>query len=202
MEWNAYLVAIRFALDAARVHIIERHYLEPTGAAYRYTNIKTCCGVELTSPYDECQQEEIDCDTCVAKVKQQQAYWKKFWAGWQGKMVIDSLTGMNELGEEWRESHRQTEAFLREAQAFQDLLQDCLKHHQPVFTLELPDEVLLKLIDFGSVGEILFCFKVNDENRDKLQTLLGKEGFALLGSRLISKGLLKATDPIFNRRWT
>jgi len=77
-----------------------------------------------------------------------------------------------------------------------------MKHNQPVFTLELPDEVLLKLMDFGSVGEILFCFKVNDESRNNLQTRLGKEGFALLGSRLISKGLLKATDPIFNRRWT
>lgn len=202
MEWKEHLVAIRLASDAARVHIIERHYLEPTGAAYRYTNIKTCCGIELTTPYDECQQAEINCETCVAKLEKQQAYWKQFWAGWQGKMVIDSLTGMNELREEWRESRRQTEAFLQRAQAFQDLLQDCLKHHQPVFTLELPDEVLLKLIDFGSVGEILFCFKVNDESRDKLQTLLGKEGFALLGSRLISKGLLKATDPIFNRRWT
>jgi len=71
MEWKEHLVAIRLASDAARVHIIERSYLEPTGAAYRYTNIKTCCGVELTSPYDECQQEEIDCDTCVAKVEQQ-----------------------------------------------------------------------------------------------------------------------------------
>ncbi|MCB9451456.1 MAG: hypothetical protein H6672_08450 [Anaerolineaceae bacterium] len=202
MEWKEHLVAIRLASDAARVHIIERHYLEPTGAAYQYTNIKTYCGVELTTPYDECQQAEINCETCVAKVEKQQAYWKNFWAGWQGKMVIDSLTGMNELREEWRESRRQTEAFLQRAQAFQDLLHDCLKHHQPVFTLELPDEVLLKLIDFGSVGEILFCFKVNDESRDKIQTLLGKEGFALLGSRLISKGLLKATDPIFNRRWT
>lgn len=202
MEWKEHLVAIRLASDAARVHIIERSYLEPTGAAYRYTNIKTFCGVELTSRYDECQQAEINCETCVAKVEKQQAYWKQFWAGWEGKMVIDSLTGMNELREEWRESRRQTEAFLRKAQAFQDLLQDCLKHHQPVFTLELPDEVLLKLIDFGSVGEILFCFKLNDETRQKLQTTLGKEGFALLGSRLISKGLLKAHDPIFNRKWT
>jgi hypothetical protein len=202
MERKEHLVAIRLASDAARVHIIERSYLEPTGAAYRYTNIKTCCGVELTTPYNECQQEEIDCDSCVAKVEQQQAYWRKLWTGWEGKKIIKILTGMDKLEEEWRESRRQTEAFLREAQAFQDLLHDCLKHHQPVFTLELPDEVLLKLIDFGSVGEILFCFKVNDENRDKLQTLLGKEGFALLGSRLISKGLLKANDPIFNRKWT
>ena len=199
MEWNEHLVAIRLASDAARVHIIERRYLEPTGAAYQYTNIKTYCGVELTIPFDECQQEEINCETCVAKVEKQQAYWKQFWTGWEGKKIISR---MDKLEEEWRESCRQTEAFLREAQAFQDLLHDCLKHHQPVFTLELPDEVLLKLIDFGSVGEILFCFKVNDENRDKLQTTLGKEGFALLGSRLISKGLLKATDPIFNRRWT
>jgi hypothetical protein len=87
---------------------------------------------------------------------------------------------MDKLREEWRESHRRTEAFLRKAQAFQDLLQDCLKHHQPVFTLELPDEVLLKLMDFGSVGEILFCFKVDDESRNNLQTRLGKEGIALL----------------------
>lgn len=202
MEWKEHLVAIRLASDAAQVHIIERRYLEPTGAAYRYTHIKTCCGVELTSRYDECQQEDVSCETCVANVENQQAYWKQFWTGWEGKKIIKIFTGMDKLEEEWRESRRQTEAFLRKAQAFQDLLQDCLKHHQPVFTLELPDEVLLKLIDFGSVGEILFCFKVNDESRDKLQTLLGKEGFALLGSRLISKGLLKATDPIFNRRWT
>jgi len=62
MEWNAYLVAIRLASDAARVHIVERRYLEPTGAAYQYVNIKTCCEVELTSPCDECQQEEIILD--------------------------------------------------------------------------------------------------------------------------------------------
>jgi hypothetical protein len=202
MEWNAHLVAIRLASDAARVHIIERHYLEPNGATYRYVNIKPYCGVELTTPYDECQQAEINCETCIMKVEKQQAYWKQFWTGWEGKKIIKILTGMDKLEEEWRESRRQTEAFLREAQAFQDLLHDCLKHHQPVFTLELPDEVLLKLMDFGSVGEILFCFKVNDESRNNLQTLLGKEGFALLGSRLISKGLLKANDPIFNRRWT
>ncbi|MEO8609310.1 MAG: hypothetical protein ABI690_15570 [Chloroflexota bacterium] len=202
MEWNAYLAAIRLASDAAKVHIIERHYLEPTGAAYRYTNIKTCCGVELTTPFDKCQQEDVNCETCVTKVEKQQAYWRKFWSGWQGKRVIDSLTGMDELREQWRKIHRETEVFLREVQAFHDLLQDCMKHHQPVFTLELPDEVLLKLMDFGSVGEVLFCFKSNDETRQKLQTTLGKEGFALLGSRLISKGLLKASDPIFNRRWT
>jgi hypothetical protein len=202
MEWNAYLVAIRLASDAARVHIIERHYLEPPAAAYRYVSIKACCGVEVTAPFDECQREEIDCEVCIMKVEKQQAYWKQFWAGWEGKRIIKILTGMDKLEEEWRESHRQTEALLREAQAFQDLLQDCLKHHQPVFTLELPDEVLLKLMDFGSVGEILFCFKLNDETRQKLQITLGKEGFALLGSRLINKGLLKANDPIFNRRWT
>jgi hypothetical protein len=202
MEWKEHLVAIRLASDAARVHIIERRYLEPTGAAYQYTHIKACCGVELTNPYDECQQEEINCETCVTKLEQQQAYWKKFWGGWEGKKIIKILTGMDKLEEEWRENRRQTEAVLREAQAFHDFLEACLKHHQPVFTLELPDEVLLKLMDFGSVGEILFCFKLNDETRQKLQTTLGKEGFALLGSRLISKGLLKDNDPIFNRRWT
>ncbi len=53
MEWNAYLVAIRLASDAATVHIIERRYLEPTGDSYQYVNIKTCCGVELTTPFDE-----------------------------------------------------------------------------------------------------------------------------------------------------
>ncbi|MBZ0284996.1 MAG: hypothetical protein K8L97_29945 [Anaerolineae bacterium] len=202
MEWNAYLVAIRLASDAGQVHIIERHYLEPTGAAYRYVNIKTCCGVELTTPFDECQQEDINCETCVAKIEKQQAYWRKFWSGWEGKKIIKIFTGMDRLEEEWRDSHRQTEALLQRVQAFHNLLQDCMKHHQPVFTLELPDEVLLKLMDFGSVGEILLCFKVDDESRNNLQTRLGKEGFALLGSRLISKGLLKATDPIFNRRWT
>ncbi|MDX1991998.1 MAG: hypothetical protein SF029_06400 [bacterium] len=74
MEWNAYLVAIRLASDAARIHIIERRYLEPTGAAYQYTHIKTCCGIELTTPYDECHQEEVNCETCVAKLEKQQAY--------------------------------------------------------------------------------------------------------------------------------
>lgn len=202
MEWNAYLVAIRLASDAARVHIIERRYLEPTRATYQYTNIKTCCGVELTTPYNECQHEEVNCETCVAKLEKQQAYWKQFWSGWEGKRIIKILTGMDKLEAEWRESRRQTEALLQRVKAFHDLLQDCMKHHQPVFTLELPDEVLLKLMDFGSVGEILFCFKLNDETRQKLQTTLGKEGFALLGSRLISKGLLNATDPIFNRRWS
>ena len=93
------------------------------------------------------------------------------------------------------------EAVIRQAQAFNDLLQDCLKHHHPVFTLELPDEILLKLLDYGSVGEILLGFKMSEETRQDLQTKLGKEGFALLGSRLITKGLLKANDPIFNRKW-
>lgn len=81
------------------------------------------------------------------------------------------------------------------------MLQDCLKHTQPVFTLELPDEVLLKLIDYGSVGEVLLGFKMSEETRQRLLTELGKEGFALLGSRLISRGFLKANDPIFNRKW-
>jgi len=67
--------------------------------------------------------------------------------------------------------------------------------------LELPDEILLKLIDYGSAGEVLLAFKMSDETRQLLQTTLGKEGFSLLGSRLISKGLLKAYDPIFNDKW-
>lgn len=106
---------------------------------------------------------------------------------------------MDKVEAEWREIHRETEVFLREVQAFHDLLEGCMKYHQPVFTLELPDDVLLKLMDFGSVGEILFCFKLNDETRQKLQITLGKEGFALLGSRLITRGLLTANDPIFSR---
>lgn len=202
MEWNLHLAAIRLASDATRVHIIERRYLEPQNTAWRYASTKTYCGIELNTSLDECQQEEIDCETCVTKVEERQAYWKKFWAGPEGTKIYRILSGMDKREKEWRESARRTEAVIRQAQAFNDLLQDCLKHHQPVFTLELPDEILLKLLDYGSVGEILFCFKVDDESRNNLQTRLGKEGFALLGSRLISKGLLKATDPIFNRRWT
>ena len=64
MEWNAYLVAIRFASDTARVHIIERRYLEPPNTTGRYSSIKTCYGVELKTSFDESQQE-IDCETCV-----------------------------------------------------------------------------------------------------------------------------------------
>jgi hypothetical protein len=202
MEWNTYLVAIRLASDAARVHIIERRYLEPQNTAWRYASIKTYCGIELAAPFGECQQEDIDCETCVTKVEEQQAYWKKFWAGPEGKKIYRILSGMDKREKEWRESAQRTEAVIREAQAFNDLIQDCLKHHQPVFTLELPDEVLLKLLDYGSVGEILLGFKMSEETRQVLQTKLGKEGFALLGSRLITKGLPKATDPIFNRRWT
>lgn len=133
--------------------------------------------------------------------EKQQAYCKEFWAGPEGK-IFRILSGLDKREKEWRESAKSTEAVIREAQAFNNLLQTCLKHHQPVFTLELPDEILLKLLDFGSVGEILFCFKLDDEIRQQLHTKLGKEGFNLLGSRLITKGLLKANDPIFNRRWT
>lgn len=202
MEWDAHLTAIRPASDAAKVHIIERRYLEPQNTAWRYASIKTYCGIELAAPFDECQQEDIDCETCVTKVEEQQAYWKKFWAGPEGTKIYRLLSGMDKREKEWRESAQRTEAVIREARALNDLIQDCLKHYQPVFTLELPDEVLLKLLDYGSVGEILLGFKMSEETRQALQTKLGKEGFALLGSRLITKGLLKANDPIFNRKWT
>jgi hypothetical protein len=73
------LVAIRLASDAARVHIIERRYLEPPKTTGRYSSIKTCCGVELTTPFDEWQQEDIYCETCVAKVEKQQTYLRLSW---------------------------------------------------------------------------------------------------------------------------
>lgn len=86
-------------------------------------------------------------------------------------------------------------------QAFNTLLQNCLKHTQPVFTLELPDDILLKLLDYGCVGEILLCLKMEEETRQQLKSRLGKDGFALLCSRLITRGFLKANDLIFSQKW-
>jgi hypothetical protein len=198
MEWNANLAAICF-LSSKTVHIIDRHHIDKQPSVLRDVNAKTYCGVSIGEAYQECGEANIDCETCVEKVEYQQDYWKKFWSSAEGIRVFKILTGLNRIEEEQRESSRKTDAFIREAQEFNKLLQDCLKHTEPVFTLELPDDVLLKLIDYGSVGEVLLAFKMSEDTHEMLKTELGKTGYALLGSRLISKGFLKANDPIFSR---
>ncbi|MEP6985743.1 MAG: hypothetical protein ABI970_09105 [Chloroflexota bacterium] len=52
-------------------NIVERRYLEPPNIAGRYSSIKTCCGIELVAPFDECQEEDNDCETCATKVEEQ-----------------------------------------------------------------------------------------------------------------------------------
>ena len=201
MEWRSSLAAVCIPSSQASVHIIDRDRIESHTSAFRYIDIKTYCGIPLATPYLECSESDINCEACVSAVEKQQAYWKEFWASSEGKRIIDILTGFDKIREEWEESHRRTEAVLRRAEEFNKLLDDCLKHTQPIFTLELPDDVLLKLVDYGSVGEILLAFKLDEETRKSLQLRLGKEGFALVGSRLVTRGLLKYNDPIFSSRW-
>lgn len=200
MEWFERFAAIRIQSSDEAIHIVERQLLKD-GRGWRYTNIKTYCGIILPKSFDELQEDDVNCPNCITAVEKQQAFWKDFWASSDGRRIYRILSGSERREREMRESIRQTEEFLRKAEAFNKLIEDCLKYHQPVFTLELPDEILLKLMDYGSAGEVLLAFKMSDETRKLLQTTLGKEGFSLLGSRLISKGLLKANDPIFNERW-
>jgi hypothetical protein len=149
----------------------------------------------LPRSVDELEEDDVNCLTCTTAVEKQQAFWKNFWASSDGRRIYRILNGSERREREMRESTRQTEEFIRKAEALNKLLKDCLKYHQPGFTLELPDKILLKLMDYGSVGEVLLVFKISDETRKLLQTALGEGGFTLLGSRLISKGLLKANDP-------
>src|SRR5690606_8432614 len=200
MEWFERFAAIRIQSSDEGIHIVERRLLQD-GHGWRYTDIKTYCGIILPEYFDELKEDDVNCMNCTMAVEKQQSFWKAFWSSSDGRRIYRILSGSERREREMRESTRQTEEFLRKAEAFNKLLEDCLKHHQPVFTLELPDEILLKLMDYGSVGEVLLAFKMSDETRKLIQTTLGKEGFALLGSRLISKGLLKANDPIFDHRW-
>ena len=199
MECHPNLAAVRIPSSQASVHIVERHFIEP--GITRYINIMTYCGIPLATPHLECSASDIDCEAYVSSVEKQQAFWKAFWASSDGKHVFDILTGFDKVKTEREEHHRRAEAFIREAEEFNRLVEACLKHTQPVFTLELPDEVLLKLVDYGSVGEVLLAFKLDEKTRRSLQLTLGKERFALVGSRLVTGGLLKFNDPIFNSRW-
>ncbi len=199
MKWNPNLAAVCIPFSQASVHIVERHFIEP--GITRYINIKTYCGIPLTTPYLECSESDVNCEACVSDVEKQQAFWDAFWSSSEGRHVMDILTGFDKVKKEWEENHRRAEAFIHQAQEFNRLVEACLKHTQPVFTLELPDEILLKLVDYGSVGEVLLAFKLNEETRKSLQLTLGKEGFALVGSRLVTRGFLKFNDPIFNSRW-
>ena len=196
MEWDSRYAAIRLNTDGASVHIVERPYIGD-----RYVKTKTYCGHEISLPIDECNQEHIDCQSCIEVLEKQQAFWKEFWSGADGQTVIKILSGYNRKEKKLKEIGRKIDALTCEVQELNNLIENCMQHHQPVFTLELPDEVLLKLADYGSVGEVLLAFKMSDETRKQLQTTLGKEGFVLLGSRLISKGVLKSNDPIFNHKW-
>ena len=168
MEWNDHLVAIRF-LSSQTVHIAERRYIDKKSTGFYYVKPKTCCEISMAEPFEEADHACVDCEIRVAKVEDQQAYWKKFWSSTEGIMVFKILTGQNRIEEEKRKLNRETEAFIRKAQEFTKLLEECLKHVEPVFTLELPDDVLLKLIDYGSVGEVLLAFKMNDDTHEKLK---------------------------------
>lgn len=198
MEWNTGLAAIRFVLSET-VHIVNRHDLEKPLTGRAYIRIKTYCELAIVEDYKECSETTIDCETCLEKLTYQQDYWRKFWSSAQGVMVFKMLTGLDKREKALQELARKIDAFEQEVNEFNQLLQSCLKHTEPVFTLELPDEVLLKLLNYGSVGEVLLAFKMSDATRQMLEQELGKAGYALLGSRLISRGFLKANDPLFRR---
>jgi hypothetical protein len=198
MEWNDHLAAIRL-LSSQTVHIVERHCIDKTSSRFYQVIPRTVCEIPIAEPFDELNSVNVDCETCVAKVEYQQAYWKEFWSSAEGMKVFKILTGQNRIEEERKKLVREIDAFIRETQEFTKLLDECLKHTEPVFTLELPDDVLLKLIDFGCVGEVLLVFKLNEDTHEMLKAELGKSGYALLGSRLISRGLLKPNDPILQR---
>ncbi len=117
--------------------------------------------------------------------EKQRAYWESFWSSQEGQSVIEILSGYDKIEREWEKNRRRTNGVIREMQVFNNLLQECLKHVQPVFILNLPDEFLLKLADYGSIGEILLCLKIEEETRQHLKVRLGKDGIALLCSRLI-----------------
>jgi hypothetical protein len=199
MEWNDNLAAIRF-LSSQIVHIVEHHCIDKQPSSFYSIKPRTVCEISIAEPFEEADTACVDCDICVAKVEYQQAYWKKFWSSADGIKVFNILTGQHQIEEEKRKLNREIEAFIRNAQEFTKLLDECLKHTEPVFTLELTDDVLLKLVDYGSVGEVLFVFKLNKDTHEKLKAELGKTGYTLLGSRLISRGLLKPNDPIFSRK--
>lgn len=218
MEWRPTLAAIRISsvpTDTV-VHVVERDKVETylkrsapllykvSPGNYSYSKVQVYCGLEvdLSILNAQCEREgtDVNCEQCVAGVEKQQAFWDQFWRSAEGIQVIKILTGFSRIEQEFEESNRRFEAFYRSAMEFNDLLNSCLKHKEPVFTLELPDEILLKLINYSCVGEVLLAFKLDAESRQILETEVGGVGFALLGSRLISKGYLKSNDPIF-RNW-
>ncbi len=200
MQWRDTLVAIRIPSDSASTHIVERYQVEPSKTV-RIVNIKTYCGLPVVNPINECSEADIDCEVCIASVEKQQAYWEQFWTGAEGIHIIKILAGYNKLEAVQKQTAQDVDALYRNVKTLDDLLINCLQHRQPVFTLELPDNVLLKLVDYGSVGELLLAFKLSDDTRQSLKEKLGKDGIALIGSRLISKGLIKVNDPIFYRKW-
>jgi len=140
----------------------------------------------------------VNCEPCVAEVERRQAFWHEFYLSPEGQYVLNVLSGYDKLEQQLAESQQRFEAVLRPVKAFTDLLNSCLKHNEPVFTLELPDEILLKLFNYGSVGEVLLAFKLDAKSRKRLETEVGKAGVSLLGSRLIAKGYLQLDDPIFH----
>ncbi len=199
MKWGNGLAAIRLT-SSDGVHIADESPVHPPSNRY-LVNVKTRCGLLIEKPFEECTEDDVDCDACIAESERIQTYWREFYASPEGINVIKILSGYDKIEREREAEHRRVDAFIREMEAFNHMLESCLKHKQPVFTLELPDDILLKLLDYGCVGEVLLAFKWKDETRQSLKDRVGKEGFALLGSRLISKGLLRANDPIFNTKW-
>lgn len=213
MKWRPTLAAIQIssAFTDTVVHVVDRYqvdtYLRRPPHQHHYSvhgKVQTYCGceVDLRNLDARCERQETDvnCEQCMAQVEKRQAFWDQFWRSPEGVEAIKILTGYNRLEQKQREMESQIEALLREVTALNNLITSCLAHKEPVFILELPDEVLLKLADYKSVGEVLLLFKLDVESRQRLETELGKVGFSLLGSRLLSKGYLKPTDPVF-RNW-
>src|SRR5579859_7273654 len=144
MEWNDYLAAIQISesSDNPSVHIVERILLDKH-VSLGYSIINTYCDLVVVEPFSERAPTDIDCETCIGKLEAQQAFWTAFWSSAEGVHIAKILFGFDKIERRWREVAQETEAFIRKMEAFNHLLQDCLKYRQPVFTLQLSDEVLL-----------------------------------------------------------
>lgn|SRR5690606_11633880 len=108
MEWDCRLAAIRILPDDVTVHIVERDLIIKQPPIWSNSAIKTYCDAQVVAPYAECNEREINCETCVKVVEEQQAYWEAFWRSPEGVQVIKMLTGLDKLEKQRKEEISRT----------------------------------------------------------------------------------------------
>lgn len=201
MSWSNVFAVVCIGSDVSNSHIVQRGCIEKLQNHVLIEPVTTVCGIRLPlgtklTPLEN-HPQAVNCSVCVTESELQLARREAFLRSPDAERAIRILSGAEREFQRLAKIGREIDDFERNLKSLNKVITDCMSHTKPVFTLELPDDVLLKLTTYSCVGEVLLAFKLGEDTRKLIYDALGRDGFSIVGSRLISKGYLRTDDPIF-----